>query len=1287
MRAVSGLRDQAAKIAGGTAALPATLGQNIVSKVEPGALPAKPPLGFKLANWAFGDGEDSDTAYRHLNEQITKEQAAGDPLSAALPQPRLDTAAEARGAIRETLGPSPESLPPAKTAAEKYLVDLPVSVAGTAAEIGLQRKLLPESIPQTGPVGEAAAWEMQNQASGGAPGAGAAMGGTVGALGKAFPEAPVKAAIGEGAAFGASTYLATGNVQESLVNALLPAAMKTPHLLGWATGRLEGARTPEDRQAAIDDIKAKTAAPQEQQPQRLGISEPPVGDLPQKQLRQSPVAQSPSLDQTPTLPENAESHKPAEVPVSSESFSGQPSQDNSTARPIRETVDQPETITAAAYREPIRVAGDSPQELAGAMPVREPPVAAENRTPTNAGGAVENAPSVREEATVQPESNSQANGDRRRGFVNLPTAQDVAPVLGEVRRIRERFSGIEGRYGSDVAKGFTKTVQSGVEARSVVRAMMKQTGATEDTLTKLRAIGLDNRAIELKSRGLPASTVPTLTPADAAAYRADPKVKAAMKWWNDNVAPDLTDIRSRNGMILSSAPSKMDFFVNLVGELGPESGGGKTGTNLQEAFNKAAAGEGTYKSDPTDFFTSMVQQHLRTDASAQLADAIRAKASVPPGSVIDPQAKLSPAAFPAKPSNRYFTADFKGRKVEVEAINLNPNPSGTPDYHYVPREVAREFNNIRQPVSQHDTILDKAMSAGTAASTFGSIALHAWREISHAGSRIAESGQDLKSAIPWIGSKVAAVKRMVDLRDSKFGDTVQLLVDRTGGDKGVGWGVQPAKTSIGRLLNKPHEMLFNPDTGFDPMMRRVVADAHLRTMLGADAVSKIESDVNAGKLSPIEAARQIENGLKPEEFQGLGRQINNTLGWANKQTRSDLLNSASRVFPYISSESGMIPRELVARVTRGVNPKALAAMARNGQYTQLATSLLGSLATGAIGTHLAMNALNYASTKATTGKGQWMSDNDEGHKTDVQVAPKWYWSNMDPMLSRANRVLGYKQAANDQPYSFGREAVNEGLSTLNNAIRAAFTLGTGRTARLNDQNQLDKSRSGMLDFVNTGRNTAQAISQGKSIGAGMLKDVANLAGVQLQQSTGKNYTHAERMAKYLSYKPGEDLKPDQIQHMRATDDLLNQMRGKPDQAESLLDDAIAKGSQPRDERSNLLYRSQHGDLENAIKYRLGAADAVRIYKDAQTTGAEREKIKDLVRDKIIKSDKSADEQDAMLKDAGIDKPDDLDTNRELTDLRRQRKEASDARVPFTGAPRLRMLERQERLSKGPKQPR
>lgn len=943
-------------------------------------------------------------------------------------------------------------------------------------------------------------------------------------------------------------------------------------------------------------------------------------------------------------------------------------------------------VNAQDYSAPVPaepVAKESAQQVAqlGATKLRN-----ETLSPAATGFNERNNVAQLDKPLSQSQPESGQGGARRKGVAYVPTAQDIAPYVGELRRIRERFSGVEGRYGSDVAKGFTKTVQSGVEARSIVRTMIKRTGADETTLDKLRAIGLDNRAKEMQARGIPASQVPVLSPVDAVAYRADPKVKSAMKWWNDNVAPELTDIRTRNGMILSSAPSKMDFFVNLVGEGGPDSGGGKTGTNLQEAFNKAAAGEGDYKSDPTDFFTSMVQQHLRTDASAQLAEAIKAKASVPPASVVDPLAKLNPTVFPAKPSNRYFTADFKGRKVEVEAINLNPNPNGTPDYHYVPRDVAKEFNNIRQPVAQHDTIFDKAMSVGTAASTFGSIAPHAWREISHVGSRIAESGQDLKSAIPWIGSKVAALKKMADLRDSNFGDTVQLLVDRSGGDKGVGWGVKPAKTKIGELLNKPHEMLFNPDTGFDPMMRRVVADAHLRTLLGPDAVAKIEADVNSGKLSPIEAARQIESKIKPEDFQGLGRQINNTLGWANKQTRSDLLNAASRVFPYISSESGMIPRELVSRVTRNVNPRALATMARNGQHAQMAASLLGSLATGAIGTYLAMNAINYASSKATTGKGQWMSENDEGHKNDVQVAPGWYWSNFDPMIARADRILGYKQAANDAPYSAGREAVNESLSTLNSGIRAAFTTFTGKTMRLNDQNQLDKSRSGMLDFVNAGRNTAQAIVQGKSLGAGAVKDVANLAGVQLQQSSGKNYTHAERMAKYLAFRPGEDLKPEQIAHMKDTGSLIDQMRGKPDQAESLVDAEIAKGKQPRDERSNLIYRASHGDLENTIKYRLSADDAVKIYKDSGTSDDERAKIKDLVASKIINSDKTSDQQDAMLKEADIDKPADLDMKREMTDLRRQQKEASSAHRPFPGAARLRMLEGIDRLRKGPKRP-
>lgn len=256
-RAGAQVWDQGARIAADTATLPQTLTQNVIGQALPGPLPAQPPVGFKIANAIFGEGQDANAAYTELQQQVENERASGNPLSVALPQVRPQPATEARTAIHETLGPTAQRLPPAQNPAEKYLVDLPANLIGTGAEIAIDRRLLPQSLPRTGAAGEAAAWELQNQAAGGIPGRGAIMGATVGAVNKAFPNAPVKATVAEGLAFGTSTYLETGDVQESLVNALLPAVMRTPQMVGWARGRLESRNTPQERQQAMNEIRQR----------------------------------------------------------------------------------------------------------------------------------------------------------------------------------------------------------------------------------------------------------------------------------------------------------------------------------------------------------------------------------------------------------------------------------------------------------------------------------------------------------------------------------------------------------------------------------------------------------------------------------------------------------------------------------------------------------------------------------------------------------------------------------------------------------------------------------------------------------------------------------------------------------------------------------------------------------------------------------------------------------------------------------------------------------------------
>jgi hypothetical protein len=670
---------------------------------------------------------------------------------------------------------------------------------------------------------------------------------------------------------------------------------------------------------------------------------------------------------------------------------------------------------------------------------------------------------------------------RPRGAVPLPQILEAARA--GVRGIRERFAEIEHRYGSDLANKFARATTPNTEAESIIRFWEKN-GGDPATLQKLRDLGEHLRAEQdIKLKGLPATGLKTLTPAQEVAIRADPKVQQAMKWWNTNVRPLINDIRTTHGLPMSKAGNLIDFFVNLPSEYGPANvAGGKTGTNLREAFTRAATGEGQYIADPREFFKSMLGYHLRTDATKQLIAAVKRDAVVPTGSVRVPTGSAgNPATFPKLPQGQFFQATIKGRVEDVMPVDL-AKPGDPADYAYVPKRVGETLRNLRQPVMQGDTIIDKAMNAATTVGVTGSFAPHTVRMLLHSGTRMAESGQSVMAAVPWVGKAVAAYQRSGQMRDQQFGKAVQLLIDRTGADKGWGYGVKPPTTTVGKILKAAHEKLFNPETGIDPMNRRVVADSYLRLVLGNDRLNQLEKSVNAGRMSPIEASRQIEAALGPKDLQGMARYVNGTIGWSNAQTRSSWLNWASRAFPFVSSESGKIPREIAHVATAGINPAAIVRHLQAGRYGAAAGAATAMLAGGAAGTYALMNAINYANTKAQTGTGKFMWDNDRHHKFDVFIAPNWYLSNFDPMLARGARLLGVKEAANEgTAAAAGKgaalENINEVFTVLNSGLKLLFSgvsaaaLDQPRELRLDDRGRLVKASASDFSPTSIGRNT------------------------------------------------------------------------------------------------------------------------------------------------------------------------------------------------------------------------
>jgi hypothetical protein len=188
---------------------------------------------------------------------------------------------------------------------------------------------------------------------------------------------------------------------------------------------------------------------------------------------------------------------------------------------------------------------------------------------------------------------------------------------------------------------------------------------------------------------------------------------------------------------------------------------------------------------------------------------------------------------------------------------------------------------------------------------------------------------------------------------------------------------------------------------------------------------------------------------------------------------------------------------------------------------------------GALGTWIAANAVNYANTKMQTGTGRFMSENDEGHRSDVWLAPGWHLSNLDPGLSRASRLLGEKEwtntgdpgrAAGDLP----REWFNEAAGSMNQAIKLLFSAGTSAAAHLTGRPKSTKEAFLNRDYKlvdapagwwlpnSTGKQTISSALGDKREGetsTALIKDLGKLLGLELQHTgpADEFYQHVSKV--------------------------------------------------------------------------------------------------------------------------------------------------------------------------------
>ncbi len=116
---------------------------------------------------------------------------------------------------------------------------------------------------------------------------------------------------------------------------------------------------------------------------------------------------------------------------------------------------------------------------------------------------------------------------------------------------------------------------------------------------------------------------------------------------------------------------------------------------------------------------------------------------------------------------------------------------------------------------------------------------------------------------------------------------------------------------------------------------------------------------------------------------------------------------------------------------------------------------------------------------------------------------------------------------------------------------------------------------------------------------------------------------------------------------QAKSEFLEQVRQNPADAKKLVDRAVGKGIIRRDERKNLLEKSEHTYLWGLVKG-LSAEHAVEVYSVADEK--ERAELKPTMLPKILNSKADYNTQDQLIRQAGLEPPPDLSLLREYQTL-------------------------------------
>lgn len=710
----------------------------------------------------------------------------------------------------------------------------------------------------------------------------------------------------------------------------------------------------------------------------------------------------------------------------------------------------------------------------------------------------------------------------RGGNAEIETPDRISAFEAHRRGLREKLAPEQRQYGERVAGSLAGLETAPALAKGVWERFKREAfGKNEAEATRIKngmvGVGYHGRAEQLREQGKDPSGIPDIGAEDAERLMRDPKIARAVDLWMRTVEPGLQAIRKEIGWPVNTWGEQPRFQLNLrvsPRDTAVDFGAAKRGNpGATREMADEAFGQGDYVTDTDKVLSGIISKHVNTHARVQLRNEIE-KA----GLFFDPeQTHIEPDGS--------HSAMINGKKE-----TLMPSMVDGEEPKYAPKRLV-DLARKTAPIA-HSNIADKALDLGVSASLGlgADVAPHIRREFDALSALMAQSGVHPEAMVPWIGSRVAAGVEMKRMAHEPEGEVMQYLLEKGGGDRGVGFRASTADQSkTAKVLGFGHSMIFGQKYGADVLMRRAGGKSFLMAKYDPAAIQDVLDRANAGSLSPVAAGVEIEKMLGPDGVSALARDVNSTFGYNNHLLRPDILNHAQRFAPYIGSQAGMIPGEIRRTVGLNLSPSKIRAQVKGGRYGQAAIGAASSMLSGPVGSMIAMQALNMAMGKSRGEDGGTTFSNPAGHKLDVRLTKKWYLTNLDAGLTRANRLIGatkgVEDGAEEGVKSIGREGLNEGLSSVSPLLKMVFSAAVHKTTHFTPGNRLMEAKPGWWYPLGVGREIAQTESGGdQPMGDSLKQAGASLVGLRIKNSD-QDYAGSRKMpgqAKaFVPPKPGK----------------------------------------------------------------------------------------------------------------------------------------------------------------------